>query len=143
MDATRQRILPGTHTEADRHAAYRAMHFAAELLARAGHCVILDAPYRQGEDRGDLARAVAASAARLKWIECHLAPEMAAARQKARGFDPERADLDEEVVPERARRHAYTGQGLTLETGELSPGECLRRVEDYIRAESGTASPSS
>jgi predicted kinase len=133
MDATRQRILPGTHTEADRHAAYRAMHFAAALLTRAGRSVILDAPYRQREDRDDLAAAVAHGGARLIWIECHVAPEIAAERQRIRGFDPERADLDELVVAERARQHPYTGQGLCLETGELSPNECLRQVEDYLR----------
>ena len=64
MDRTRQRILPGTHTEADRHVAYRAMHWAAELLARAGRNVILDAPYRHPEDRDDLAAGVAAGGAR-------------------------------------------------------------------------------
>ncbi|MGA1998149.1 MAG: ATP-binding protein [Bryobacteraceae bacterium] len=133
MDATRQRILPGTHTEADRHAAYRAMHFAAELLARAGRSVILDAPYRQLGDRDDLARAVAAGGARLKWIECHVAPETASARQRIRGYDAERADLNEPEVAERAHQHPYTGQGLLLETGEFSPEDCLRQVEDYLR----------
>jgi len=133
MDRTRQRILPGTHTEGDRHAAYRAMHFAAELLVRGGRSVILDAPYRHREDRDDLAAAVARSGARLRWIECHIAPDMASARQKVRGFDAERADLDETVVAERARQHPYTGQGLQLETGELSPEDCLRQVEDYLR----------
>lgn len=133
MDATRQRILPGTHTEADRHAAYRAMHFAAELLLRAGRSAILDAPYRQEEDRADLDESVARSAARLRWIECHVAPQVAGERQKLRGFDPERADLDESVAAERARQHPYTGRGLRLETGELPPEECLRLVEDYLR----------
>ncbi len=59
MDATRQRILPGTHTAADRRAAYRAMHWATELLAHAGASVILDAPYRLPEDREELARLAA------------------------------------------------------------------------------------
>ncbi len=57
MDATRQRILPGApHTREDRKAAYRAMHFAAELLLDAGAGVVLDAPYGHREDREDLAR---------------------------------------------------------------------------------------
>jgi predicted kinase len=133
MDVTRQRILPGTHTEADRHAAYRAMHFAAELLTRAGQNVILDAPYRRREDRDDLLAAVAAGGLRLRWIECRIAAETASARQKIRGFDPERADLNEAVAAERARQHPYTGQGLSLETGEFTPEECLRQVEDYLR----------
>ncbi len=103
------------------------------MLGRAGRSVILDAPYRHPQDRDDLAVAAAASGACLKWIECQVAPETAGQRQKIRGFDPERADLDETVVAERARQHPYTGQGLRLETGEHSPEECLSQVEDYLR----------
>src|SRR3954447_6608285 len=55
MDATRRRILPDApHTRADRQAAYRAMHWAAELLLDAGASAVLDAPYGHAEDRADL-----------------------------------------------------------------------------------------
>jgi predicted kinase len=119
MDATRRRILPNAaHTRTDRQAAYRAMHFAAELLLRAGAGVILDAPYGHAEDREELARVAALADYRL--IECKVSPETAAQRFRARGPDPECPDLNEDVVRLSAERYAYTGAGLLLDT-EVEP----------------------
>jgi predicted kinase len=85
MDATRQRILPGAaHTHADREAAYRAMHFAAELLLGACASAILDAPYRHREEREEVARI---GGGQLKRIECRVTPETAARRFRERGPD--------------------------------------------------------
>lgn len=133
MDAVRQRILPGAaHTRADREVAYRAMHFAAESLLRAGASVILDAPYGHPEDREDLAR-IAAGAA-LGLIECSVPPETAVRRFRERGPDAVRLDLTEELVLEMVREYPYTRAGLLLDTGALSREECLERVEGYLRS---------
>lgn len=130
MDATRQRILPGAaHTREDRRAAYRAMHFAAELLLDAGAGVVLDAPYSHAEDREDLARI---GRGRMKPIECRVSPETAVRRLLARGPDPERPDLTPELVDRLVREHPYSGAGLSLDTEALSVEDCVAQVEDYL-----------
>ena len=131
MDATRQRLMPDAgHTRADREIAYRAMHFAAELLLAAGAGAVLDAPYGHAEDRAELAR-VAGGKARL--IECRVPPETAALRARARGIpDASRPDLTEERVARLNREFHYTGEGLLLDTGDLSVAECLARIDEYL-----------
>lgn len=131
MDATRQRLMPAAaHTRADRQIAYRAMHFAAELLRAAGAGAVLDAPYGHAEDRAELAR-VAGDACRL--IECRVPPETAVLRARARGIpDASRPDLTEERVAQLNREYRYTGEGLLLDTGKLSLEECLARIDQYL-----------
>jgi predicted kinase len=130
MDATRVRIMPNAaHTRDDREVAYRAMHFAAELLLRSGSSVILDAPYGHPEDREDLARIAPPE---FKLIECRVSPEAAVRRFRERGPDPVRLDLTEELVEHLVRDHPYTGRGLTLDTGVLSFEECLRRIDAFL-----------
>lgn len=131
MDATRERILPGAaHTRRDRRAAYRAMHFAAELLLRAGAGAVLDAPYGHAEDRADLA--AAATPGVLRYIECRVSPEEAARRFGLRGPDPAKPDLTEDRVRRLARQYRYTGAGLTIDTEALSPAECLAAIEQWL-----------
>lgn len=133
MDATRCRILPAApHTREDRAVAYRAMHFAAELLLTAGAGVILDAPYGHPEDRRDVARAAAASGAAAFLVECAVPPETAVARFSLRGPDPVRRDLTAERVRELARTFPYTRLGLFLDTAALDPAACVRRVEEWL-----------
>jgi predicted kinase len=131
MDATRQRLMPeASHTRADREVAYRAMLFAAELLLAAGAGAVLDAPYGHAEDRGGLARV---APGKWKLIECLVAPEVAVERLRARGIpDPSRPDLTEERVARLNREYRYTGEGLVIDTGELSVDECLARIEIYL-----------
>lgn len=130
MDATRARILPrARHTRSDREAAYRAMHFAAELLLGAGAGAILDAPYGHPEDRAELERI---AGAKLKLIECRVAPETAAARFRERGPDAVRKDLTEALVRRLAREYPYTRAGLLLDTGKLSPAACLARIDAWL-----------
>jgi predicted kinase len=130
MDATRQRILPrAEHTRADREVAYRAMHFAAELLLHAGASAILDAPYGHAGDREELRRI---ATGHEKWIECRVSPETAVARFRQRGPDAVRRDLTSDLVSQTAREFPYTGGGLVLDTEALSFEECLRRIEDYL-----------
>ena len=132
MDATRQRLLPdAAHTRADRQVAYRGMHFAAELLLGAGAGAVLDAPYDQPEDRAELAR-IAGTACKL--IECHVSPDIAAARLRERGLnDPARPDLTEERVRRLTLDYPYSGAGLALDTTVMTPEACLARIDDYLR----------
>lgn len=128
MDAVRQRILPhAAHTRADREVAYRAMHLTAESLLGAGVNAILDAPYGHAEDRAELARIV--GGAMLKLIECQVSPETAVRRFRERGPDAVRLDLTPELVERMVREYSYTRAGLTLDTGTLSPEDCLARIE--------------
>ncbi len=130
MDGVRQRILPGAaHTRADREAAYRAMHLAAELRLDAGGSLILDAPYGHPEDRQELQRI---GGGRLRRIECRVSPETAVRRFRARGADPVRLDLTEDVVERMVREYPYLGDALTLDTEALSEEECLKRVRGWI-----------
>jgi predicted kinase len=131
MDATRQRLMPHAgHTRTDREIAYRAMHFAAELLLAAGAGVVLDAPYGHAEDRAELARV---AGGRRKLIECRVSPETAVERLRGRGIpDASRPDLTEERVARLNREHQYTGEGLMLDTDKLSIAECLERIERYL-----------
>jgi predicted kinase len=130
MDATRQRILPGAaHTRADREVAYRAMHFAAELLLAAGASAILDAPYGHREDREEVARI---GGGQLKRIECRVTPETAVRRFRERGPDAIRLDLTEELVAQMVRDYVYIGDGLTLDTEVLSKEECMARIERIL-----------
>jgi len=131
MDATRQRLMPNArHTRADREIAYRAMHWATELLLAAGAGAVLDAPYGHPEDRAELARVCAGN---YKLIECRVAPETAVARARARGMpDASRPDLTAERVARLNREYPYTGAGLLLDTGELSIEECLARIDGYL-----------
>jgi predicted kinase len=132
MDATRQRLLPdAAHTRADRQVAYRGMHFAAELLLAAGAGAVLDAPYDHPEDRAELTR-IAGTQSKL--IECHVSPDVAAARLRQRGLnDPARPDLTEERVRRLARDYPYSGAGLSLDTAAAAPEACLARIDDYLR----------
>ena len=131
MDATRQRLVPGaSHTRADRQIAYRAMHFAAELLLAAGAGAVLDAPYGHAEDREELTRV---AAGRCRLIECRVSAETAVERARARGIpDASRPDLTEARVAQLNREHRYTGEGLLLDTDKLSVEECLARIDGYL-----------
>ena len=131
MDSTRQRLLPdAAHTRADRQVAYRGMHFAAELLLTSGAGAVLDAPYDQPEDRAELARI---AGKQCKLIECHVSPDIAAARLRERGLnDPARPDLTEERVRRLVRDYPYSGAGLALDTALMTPEACLARIADFL-----------
>jgi len=133
MDATRARILPeSAHSRQDRAVAYRAMHFAAELLLRSGVNVILDAPYGHPEDRAEIGEIVSRTGASMFVIECRVPPAEAVRRFHARGPDSVRLDLTAERVAEIVRSFSYRGQGLVLETGKTGIEECLSRIEAYL-----------
>lgn len=133
MDTVRQRLLPdAAHTRADRRVAYRAMHWAAELLLGAGDGVILDAPYGHVEDREELAQVAAGSGVAAKVIECRVSPAEAVARFRQRGADAVRLDLTEELVERLVREHPYTNSGLLLDTDSLTPAACVLQAESWL-----------
>ncbi len=133
MDTTRSRILPGSaHTREDRAVAYRAMHFAAELLLSSGAGVILDAPYGHPEDRREVAQLAALTRAAAFLVECAVPPEIAVERFHLRGPDPVRRDLTAERVHQLASSFPYARLGLFLDTAALDAAACLRRVEAWL-----------
>lgn len=135
MDATRLRILPDSeHTRADRITAYRAMHFAAELLAGRGATVLLDATYGHPEDREEVARVAALTGAPFFLVECAVTVETALSRLARRGPDRLRVDLTPARVENLVKEFRYRRLGLLLDTEELRPEECITRVEAYLEA---------
>jgi predicted kinase len=133
MDATRARLMPDSpHTRPDRRVAYRAMLFAAELLLGCGQTVILDAPYGHAEDRHDIRCLVRTARPAFYVIECTVAPAIAAHRFDQRPPDHPGLDLTRERVLEMARTYPTWGLGLRIDTGERSPAECSRAIEEYV-----------
>lgn len=133
MDGVRRRILPGAeHTRADREAAYRAMHLAAECALRAGGSILLDAPYGHEEDRRDLALAEEAGGGRLLLAEFRVSPETAVERLRRRGPDAERPDLTEAIVAQAAREYPYRGSGLLLDSDAMGAEEATGRLLTWI-----------
>jgi predicted kinase len=134
MDETRVRLMPDSpHTRADRAIAYRAMHFAAEVLLGQKVSVILDAPYGHPEDRREIHEIARRTGAYLLLVECRVSPAEAVRRFRNRGPDSMRPDLTEQRVEELARQYAYTGEGLLVDTDAFSPGQCLSLIERYER----------
>jgi predicted kinase len=135
MDQTRARLMPDSpHTREDRAVAYRAMHFAAELLVGRGQSVILDAPYGRSEDRRDLEQVVAREGAPWFLIECRVSPQVAVDRFRERERGP-RVDLTEERVDELVCAFRYCGRGLLLNTDRLDVGGCLALIRQYLSAD--------
>jgi uncharacterized protein len=135
MDTTRRRIMPDSpHTRADRAVAYRAMHFAAELLVAHGVSVILDAPYGHAEDRAEVEAVARAAGAPLRWIELRISPEAALRRFHQRGRDAIRLDLTGELVSEMVRAYRYTELGLVLETEAAPREDIVRKVERFLQS---------
>lgn len=133
MDATRARILPDSpHSRQDRAVAYRAMHFAAEMLLRSGASVILDAPYGHPEDRAEIEEIARRIGASMFVIECRVPPATAVRRFRTRGPDTIRLDLTGQRVEEIVRSFPYTGRGLLLETGDMGVEECMSRIDAYL-----------
>ncbi len=120
------------HTRHDRRIAYRAMHWAAELLLAAGASVVLDAQYGHAEDRDEVAQVVAKTGASFALIECKVAPEIAAQRFLLRPAEHPGLDLTEARVIEMARDFPYTGKGLVVDTGNQPLDECDQAIRVYL-----------
>ncbi len=134
MDAFRVRILPdAAHTREDRRVAYRAMHFAAELLASRGHSVIVNASYSHEEDRRDLEAVAAAMSVPLFLIECTVTAETAVARSRERRSTHPGLDLTDRRVAELVAGFPFFGGGVTIDsTTEIAAS--MRQIEKYLSA---------
>jgi predicted kinase len=133
MDATRARLMPDSaHTRADRRVAYRAMHFASELMLDHGGTVILDAQYGHPEDRNEVEQIVGRTQSELYLIECRVDPDLAARRFRERPANHPGLDLTEDLVIKMARTFPYSGRGLSIDTGTLPVHECERRIRQYL-----------
>jgi predicted kinase len=120
------------HTRHDRRIAYRAMHFAAELLLDCSQTVILDAQYAHPEDRSEVEQIAARTGATLYLIECKVSPDVAVRRFRERPPDHPGLDLTEELVAEMARAFPFLGTGLLIDTGDLPVAECARRIDAWL-----------
>mgnify|MGYP000324319375 CR=1 FL=1 len=124
MDAIRLRLLPGSSsTRPNRLVAYRAMHWAAELLAARGAAVIADASYGRAEDRAAARRAALEAGARFALVEFTVPLETALERCRARRETHPGDDLTPERVRELVTGFAYTREGLLVDGTE--PPEAL------------------
>lgn len=132
MDAIRMRLLPeAEHTRADRVLAYRAMHLAAEVAARAGGKILVNACYGHASDRYDLEQSALRAGAALYVVEFRINVEPAVARWRLRKETHPGIDLTEERVRALVNGFPYTGCGLTV-CGERPEAVTLREIEDYV-----------
>jgi hypothetical protein len=69
---------------------------------------------------------------RIRWIECAVSVETALRRFQARGPDPVRLDLTDELVRRMVSEYHYTRAGLVLDTDTLTVAECVRESLEYI-----------
>ncbi len=139
MDAIRVRLMPGSaHTREDRIVAYRAMHLAAELLARRGESVIVNAGYSHASDRREIEEIALRTRTPLLLVEFTVTPETAVARSRARRAAHPGADLTDERVADLVAHFPYFGGGLVVD-GEAPPETNLRRVLDYLSSPRGLA----
>lgn len=131
MDSTRARLIPeSAHLRSDRRIAYRAMHFAAEILLEQGGGIILDAPYGHLEDRSDLAE-VARKTGRLPYlVQCKVSLATALERFRTRPQE-NRLDLTAERVASLVLSFPYYPGGLVVDTDREPLDRCLQRVEGY------------
>jgi predicted kinase len=143
MDAVRIRLLPASaHTRQDRAVAYRAMHFAAELLAACGASVIVNACYGRAEDRSDLEEAAGRAGASLFLIQCTVPPEIAVERSSQRWGKHPGVDLTPERVIELVSSYPFSSAGVTVDS-TLPIDTALAKVEEYLTTGSplGAATP--
>ncbi len=137
MDAIRVRLMPGAaHTRADREVAYRAMHLAAELLARCGQSVIVNAGYSHACDRREIEEVALRTRAPLLLVEFTVTPATAVARSRARRATHPGADLTDQRVAELVAGFPYFRGGLVVD-GEAPAEANLTRVLDYLAAGRG------
>jgi predicted kinase len=117
MDRFRERVLPHSDQRVqDRDIAYRAMHFAAELLAPWCRTIVLDATYTAALCRRWLVDVVDQTGGTLVVIECRVSVAAAVERWTKRAAHPA-LDLSADRVAMLARDYPYF------------PANCLVDVE--------------
>jgi predicted kinase len=132
MDSTRARLIPeSAHTRSDRRIAYRAMHFAAEILLHQGGGIILDAPYGHLEDRSDLAEVARKTGSLPYLVQCKVSLATALDRFGSRPRE-NRLDLTAERVARLVLSFPYYPGGLVVDTDREPLDHCLQRIEGYV-----------
>ena len=107
MDRFRERVLPhGDQRVEDRDVAYKAMHFAAELLAPWCRTIVLDATYTAAMCRHWLVDVVDQTGGTLVVLECRVSVALAVERWARRAAHPA-LDLTAERVAMLARDYPY------------------------------------
>ena len=107
MDRFRERVLPhGDQRVEDRDVAYKAMHFAAELLAPWCRTIVLDATYTAAICRRWLVDIVDQTGGALVVIECRVSVASAVERWARRAGHPA-VDLTAERVAMLVRDYPY------------------------------------
>lgn len=140
MDAIRLRLLPGsTSTRENRLVAYRAMHWAAELIAGRGGSVIADASYGRAEDRAAARAAALRAGARFALVEFETGLAAALARCRARRDSHPGDDLTPGRVRSLVENFAYTRDGLVVD-GTLPAGTLAEQIAAYLLAGSNLPS---
>jgi predicted kinase len=119
MDRFRERVLPhGDQRVEDRDVAYKAMHFAAELLAPWCRTIVLDATYTAAICRHWLVDVVDQSGGTLVVIECRVSVVSAVERWTRRAAHPA-LDLTAERVAMLARDYPYSPATCHVDVGSL------------------------
>jgi predicted kinase len=119
MDRFRERLLPhGDQRVEDRDVAYKAMHFAAELLAPWCRTIVLDATYTAAICRHWLVDVVDQSGGTLVVIECRVSVVSAVERWTRRAAHPA-LDLTAERVAMLARDYPYFQPTCQVDVGSL------------------------
>jgi predicted kinase len=134
MDAIRMRLLPeAAHTRGDRVIAYRAMHYTAEMLARRGQPVIVNAVYGHRSDREEVRRCAAAADTKLYLVQFRVSVPIALERLRVRRERHPGLDLNEDRVRILVESFRYFQGGLVIDGEELE-GRILEQIEGYLDA---------
>lgn len=132
MDEIRCILIPNSdHRKEHRQIAYRAMHFAADLLLSHGQSVIVDATYRHLRQREEIAKIADRTQAALFFVQCVVPLEVAALRFRERKETHPASDLTEQRVARLAREFPYSSRSLKLDTTQ-EIHFCLKQVKEYI-----------
>lgn len=132
MDAIRVRLLPqAAHTRADRVVAYRAMHYAAEMLARSGRSVIVNAVYGHRRDRMEIYECAGRAHAQLYLVQFKVSLPVALERARLRRQRHPGLDLDDARVTHLIESFRYFDGSLVVDS-EDPADTILEQVEHYL-----------
>jgi predicted kinase len=127
MDSIRQRLLPQSdHRIDDRDIAYRAMHFAAELLVSYSGALILDATYARASCRTELSDVAIRLNGDLFVIECHVGADVAQERFHRRRVHPA-LDLTPDRINRLAASYPYFRAACAM-SGTTQPDHLARAI---------------
>jgi hypothetical protein len=132
MDSFRRRLIPDSpHHHEHIDIAYRAMHYAADLLLEQGMSIMVDSTYSRSEQRREIESIAVRTGARLVPIQCRVPPAVAVNRFRRRSTDHPALDLDERRVARLAAEYPYLDSCLLVDTtGSIA--SCLLLVDHYL-----------